>query len=266
MTKKNSKQRRMRLTPTHLERVARQVPDPGPVRGQRYATEADYIAAAKALLAERPSGDDVWVFAYGSLIWNPVCDIAERKVAVLRGWHRSFCLGWDKHFRGMPECPGLMLVLDRGGACRGVAERLPADAQEENLVRLFKREMFLLPSPMPPRWVTVKTSEGRILRAITFAIDRSSGHYVGGLPPEEIADVLARAVGQWGSMAEYLHNTVAHLEGEGIHDRRLWQLQDMVAERIEATHGLEVPLRTGIGDSPEVGFSPGRAECPAHRR
>lgn len=241
MTKQTLQRRRMRLTPAHLERVARQVPEPGPVRGQRYATEADYAAAAKALLADRPSGDDVWVFAYGSLIWNPVCDIAERRVAVLRGWHRSFCLGWDEHFRGMPEHPGLMLVLDRGGACRGVAERLPANALEDNLVRLFKREMFLLPSPMPPRWVTVKTAAGQPLRAITFAIDRRSGRYVGGLGTEDIADVLARAVGKWGSMAEYLHNTVVHLESEGIHDRRLWQLQDMVAERIEALHGLEHP-------------------------
>ncbi|MEZ5669815.1 MAG: gamma-glutamylcyclotransferase [Alphaproteobacteria bacterium] len=227
----------MRLTPSHLERVAMPVADPGPVQDRRYATEDDYAAVVARLLADRPADGAVWIFAYGSLIWNPVHDVAERRVALLRGWHRSFCLGWDTHFRGMPGRPGLMMVLDRGGACRGVIERLPDGRAEDNLFRLFRREMFLLPTPMPPRWVTVRTAAGECVRAITFAIDRDSGRYVGGLDADRVADMLATAVGHWGTMAEYLHNTVAHLEAEGIHDRRLWRLQEMVAARIEAAHG-----------------------------
>src|SRR5262249_24424287 len=88
-------------------------------------------------------------------------------------------------------------------------------------------------SPFPPRWVNLETEAGP-LRAITFAMDRKSEFYVTGLSVEEIADVLSRAVGYFGSMAEYLHNTVRHLEALGIDDRLLWQLQELVAERIEA--------------------------------
>ena len=89
------------------------------------------------------------------------------------------------------------------------------------------------PSPFPPRWIKVETANGPI-RAITFAMDPNSGFYVSGLSDERIADVLASAVGHWGSMAEYLHKTVAQLERLGIADRFLWRMQKLVAERIEA--------------------------------
>ena len=93
------------------------------------------------LLAAGPESGEVWVFAYGSLIWKPACDIAEQRVAVAHGWHRAFCLGWDRWFRGNPDGPGLMLALDRGGTCDGVAQRLPADAVEPELRKLLRREM-----------------------------------------------------------------------------------------------------------------------------
>jgi cation transport protein ChaC len=223
--------RRMRLTRELVSRIARHA---GPVPGRVDANDADHEATARALLAAGPASGDIWVFAYGSLIWKPACDIVEQRVAVARGWHRAFCLGWDHCFRGTKERPGLMLALDRGGTCKGVVQRLPQDAVDANLGKLLRREMLTRPSPFPPRWVGVETAAGP-LRAITFAMDRSSDAYVPGLSAEEIADVLAVAVGHWGSMAEYLHNTVKHLEELGIHDRVLWRLQDLVAERIEAT-------------------------------
>ena len=223
----------MRLTSELVARVARPVADPGPMTGRVYANDADYEAAARGLLASGPASGEVWVFAYGSLIWKPACEIVEQRVAALRGWHRAFCLGWDRRFRGTDEQPGLMLALDRGGNCTGVVQRLPPDAVEANLDRLLRREMLTKPSPFPPRCVSVETAAGT-LRAITFAMDQRSDAYVSGLSAEEIADVLAAAVGHWGSMAEYLHNTVKHLEELGIEDPRLWHMQELVAERIEA--------------------------------
>ena len=83
------------------------------------------------------------------------------------------------------------------------------------------------------RWLNLRTEDGTI-RAFAFVVDRKNPRYVDGLSPEAVAEVLAKAVGMWGSMAEYLRNTVEHLEELGIHDRRLWQLQELVAERIEA--------------------------------
>lgn len=226
--------KKMRLTEHHVAKVRREIADPGfqaVASNARPATDADYTAVVDSIIAGAPQCD-FWVFAYGSLIWNPDFDFDERRVALARGWRRSFCLGWDHRFRGSRETPGLMLALDRGGQCKGVVHRLPAADLEANMHRLIRREMSMVPSAFPPRWIGVDTEAGR-LTALTFAIDRGSGRYIGGLDAEAIADVLSTACGFRGSMAEYLFSTVSHLEELGIHDRHLWRLQELVAERIE---------------------------------
>jgi glutathione-specific gamma-glutamylcyclotransferase len=230
--------RAMRLTERHVAALLREIPDPGfqPFPGFRAATDADYAELVDRLAAEAPA-DGFWVFAYGSLIWNPAFETVERRVALARGWHRSFCLGWDKRFRGNAEQPGLMMALDRGGQCKGVAYRLPADRIAENLHALVRREMSMVPSAFPARWIEVLTADGPV-RAMTFAMNRKSGRYVNGLSDDQLADVLACACGFRGSMAEYLFATVSHLEELGIHDRHLWRLQELVAERIERAHGI----------------------------
>jgi cation transport protein ChaC len=185
----------------------------------------------QSVLAARPSAADVWVFAYGSLIWNPACEFVEQRTGVAHGWHRSFCLQL-KRFRGTPEQPGLMMALDRGGQCKGVAYRLPSSSIKSSLGLLFRREMTVRPSANAARWISVRTETGP-LTAIAFVIDRQSDRYISGLSPEEVADTLALAAGHWGSGAEYLHNTVKHLEELGLQDSHLWHLQELVAERIE---------------------------------
>jgi cation transport protein ChaC len=162
------------------------------------------------------------------------------RTGVLRGWHRAFCLGWNTRWRGSVENPGLMLALDRGGSCNGVLYRLPADAVTENLKLVCKREMGYIPSPFPPRWVSVLGTDGPI-SAFTFCIDRHSGRYVSGLDEFQVADVLAKAVGARGSMTEYLYLTVKHLEDMGVHDTHLWRLQELVAERIDAMEPVTLP-------------------------
>ena len=131
---------------------------------------------------------------------------------------------------------GLMLALDRGGQCKGIAFRLKPETLRQSLDQLVRREMSMVPSSFPPRWITVETEEGP-LRALTFAMNRKSGRYIGHLSDEETAQMLATACGFRGSMAEYLHATVEHLEELGIHDRHLWKLQHLTAERIGAMHG-----------------------------
>jgi cation transport protein ChaC len=228
--------RTLRMSEKHVAAVTRAIPDPGPrlVQGFRPATEDDYRAVIGSLIDGAPSGE-FWVFAYGSLIWNPAFDHVERRVAEARGWRRNFCLGWDYRFRGNVERPGLMLALDRGGSCKGVAYRLPADKLEPNLDKLIRREMSMVPSAFPPRWIKLATADGP-LTALTFAMNRNSGRYINGLSDEALADVLATACGFRGSMAEYLLATVKHLEELGIHDRHLWRMQELVAERIERAH------------------------------
>ncbi len=242
----------MRLTPELVAQVPPFEGQPGPMpEGLVQPIDADYEAMVDELLAAAPSTGDVWIFAYGSLIWNPACEFVEERIGSAVGWHRSFCLGWNTRFRGSIGRPSLMLALDRGGVCKGVVQRLPEGGAKENLNKLVRREMPLVPSPFPARWVTVRT-DGGPLRAVAFAMDRNSGTYVGGLSAEETADALAIAVGERGSMAEYLYSTVKHLEDRGIHDRYLWQLQELVAERIENASAGRTRAQDAHGQSRQL--------------
>ncbi|MEP4562504.1 MAG: gamma-glutamylcyclotransferase [Nitratireductor sp.] len=220
--------RRPRLTAELVRRVHRDLADPGPMQRQKNVPKSWFAVTARSLRAALAPGEPLWVFAFGSLIWRAPIAFSDRRTGLVRGWHRAFCLGWDTRYRGNVDQPGLMLSLDRGGSCKGVALKIAPERPDADLVRLLERE-----PPIMPRWVNVATDTGP-LRAIAFVAERGYAGYVGGLSETEIADRLAVAVGFWGSMAEYLLNTVEHLERLGLHDRHLWRMQDLVAERIAA--------------------------------
>jgi cation transport protein ChaC len=135
----------MRLTAELVGRIARHIDDPGLEPGRTYCSEADYDAAVATILANGHALRDVWIFGYGSLISKPACEFVEQRIGHAYGWHRSFCLQL-KRFRGTPEQPGLMMALDRGGECKGVAYRLPPDAIATNLGKLLRREIPIKPS------------------------------------------------------------------------------------------------------------------------
>lgn len=236
-----SRRHEMSLTADLVALIHRQVADPGTPPGFEPLTDQDHEERLAALLASHPDDEDLWLFAYGSLIWKPACEIDGECPALLRGWHRKFCLRLVR-YRGSAECPGLMMALDIGGSCRGVAQRIPRRHVRERLAQLLRRETSVKPASNVPRWVTVETEKGK-RRAIAFAINRKGSTYSGPHTLEETADILARACGHWGSGAEYLMHTVAHLEDLGIHDRYLWRLQGLVAERIKAAAmGRELPM------------------------
>ena len=225
--------RSMDLTAELVARVHRSIPDTGPSPGFVHMGEEDYDQVTDDLLRDHPANEDLWIFAYGSLMWRPACEIDGQEPARLNGWHRKFCIRIAR-FRGTPENPGLMMALDRGGSCRAVVQRLPANSARDRLGQLVRREMSAREHPTNrPRWVTVEAGD-RQRRAIVFAVVRSSPYYSGDLTHEQIAMVLARAVGHWGSGAEYLMNTVQQLENLGLHDRNLWRLQQLVAAQIIA--------------------------------
>lgn len=221
----------MALTAALVARVARIEPDPGPAPGIVSLVDADYDELVGALVAHRPPGD-LWLFAYGSLIWKPELTFLERRRATVHGWHRSFCLRLTR-WRGTRERPGLMMALDRGGRCDGIAYRLPAEDIEGQLHRLLRREMSTKPPTNCARWLAIRTAAGP-MRAIGFAARRDGPGYGGPLPDAEVAHILARAAGHWGTGAEYLYQTIVHLEDFGIRDRHLWRLQEMVAKEIAA--------------------------------
>ncbi|RWU19285.1 gamma-glutamylcyclotransferase [Pseudomonas alkylphenolica] len=218
------------LTEVLVACVERFEPDPGPEPGTSEHTEAEFEAMAEALLREyKPK--DLWVFAYGSLVWNPEFEFVERRRATAHGWHRSFCLKLTR-WRGTRELPALMLALDRGGSCNGLAYRLPRRGHAEQLALLLLREIDANPPTNVPRWISVKTDSG-MLRALAFVAARDGMAYAGKLPMDEVAQVLAHAAGHWGSAAQYLYRTVSMLKEQGIHDRNLWTIQRLVAEEIE---------------------------------
>lgn len=224
--------RQMSLTAAHVARVHRVVADPGSVPLLLH-DDADYAEWVRKILATHPApGQPLRLFVYGSLIWKPEIPHVAEAAARAFGWHRSFCLR-QVRFRGSPDLPGLMMALDRGGQCVGMLYTLPDDDLPGQLNRLFRREFTVKPITNMPRWITVE-AEGVRRPALAFVMNRASANYAGRLAPEAVADVLTRACGHVGSGAEYLFNTVSHLEAKGIHDSGLWQLQRLVAERIEA--------------------------------
>lgn len=230
----------MALTADHVARVHRAVEDPGLDPALNYNTDDDYRVVVQDLLAERPEQDEFWLFASGSLIWKPEVEHLESRVATIRGYHRSFCLRMTQ-WRATPQQPGLMMALDLGGQCRGVIFRLDHAAMEDQLGKLARREMRTRPSNNTPRWVTAMTDQGPVT-ALAFVMNRKGPAYVGRQPVDQTVEMLARACGYTGSCAEYLYKTVAHLEELGIHDRHLWHLQELVAARIAADHGMENDL------------------------
>jgi cation transport protein ChaC len=214
--------------------ISRKLEDRGPAPGVIVHNDDDYEASLQSLLAAGAwqEGQDVWVFGYGSLLWNPAFDVVEQVSAVLPGWHRAFCIRLTR-FRGTPEEPGLMMALVPGGSCRGALQRVAGERVIDDLRKLWRREMTVKPPNSPPRWVEARTAHGSV-PAIVFAADRGGPNYVSGLSEDDIAGVLCRAAGHWGTGAEYLLQTVDQLEQLGIRDVNLWRLQKRVAHRLLA--------------------------------
>ncbi|HEU4621961.1 MAG TPA: gamma-glutamylcyclotransferase [Burkholderiaceae bacterium] len=164
--------------------------------------------------------DDIWIFAYGSLIWNPDLPLEETRRAKVYGRHRSLCL-WSTVNRGTPECPGLVLALDVGGSCEGLAYRIGASSVRQEFTRLWQREMAR--GSYLPCWVKTHTPQGN-LRALAFVMNRRQPSYAGRLDDAHVLDVFQRACGRFGTTADYVRKTVEALRGHGVYDARLERL------------------------------------------
>ena len=191
-------------------------------------SDADQEASLRRVLEEHPAGADVWIFGYGSLVWNPLVHHEERRVARLHGFLRSFGL-WSHVNRGSMQKPGLVLGLDTGGSCRGVAFRVAHDKVPAELRLLWRREMVL--GVYSPRWATVEAGS-ESLKAIAFFANPEHANYAGKLPLETVIKTLVSARGQLGTPAEYLLETVRGLVEHGVRDSYLLELR----KRLLAIH------------------------------
>jgi cation transport protein ChaC len=169
---------------------------------------------------------DLWVFGYGSLMWRPGFDYVERQLAWLRGYHRALCIYSHVH-RGTPQQPGLVLGLDRGGSCRGVAFRVEASKTEATIAYLRAREQVT--SVYVERRVRLRLDDGREVEAITYIVDRMHAQYAGKLPLDKILEYVRAGVGQSGDNPAYVLNTHRHLAELSLRDPVLAHLVSALA-------------------------------------
>jgi len=175
----------------------------------------------------------LWVFGYGSLLWNPGFDVAETRLASVEDYGRSFCMR-SIHHRGTETAPGLVLALDEapGDVCDGVALRAAPGTEAETLAYLRARE--LVSSAYVERHVALGLEDGRQVNALAYVINRDHWQYCRGLGLEEQAQIIAKAVGGRGPNTEYLWNTADHLAELGIEDADLQWLADRVRSLVRS--------------------------------
>ncbi len=170
-----------------------------------------------------------WVFGYGSLMWNPGFATPETRPARLPGWHRAFCI-YSEHYRGTPKKPGLILGLLPGGACRGLAHRLPRDKYEDVRRYLIVREIDndgVYQEVVRP----IHLADGRTVPALVYLADRAHRQFAGKLSIAKSARLVRQGHGATGSNIEYLENTLAHLRELRMRDDTLEKL----ARRVRAS-------------------------------
>ena len=172
--------------------------------------------------------EDIWLFAYGSLLWNPTIHYEETRQGHLYGLRRRFCLKTILG-RGTPENPGLMLALDYGGSCKGIAYRISREIADNELKIIWNREMVSY--SYVAKVVHLKTDGGPV-KAITFAINRDGDKYFGRLSDEETADLIAFSDGPMGKCSDYLFQTIDKLTEHGLTDSHLNRLATLVKERL----------------------------------
>jgi cation transport protein ChaC len=191
-------------------------------------TPTQLLATLREALEPWTPGTPFYIFAYGSLMWNPSFVSDAHHVATVRGYHRSFRL-WSRINRGTPENPGLVLTLECGGSCRGLVYRIAADRVQEEMQAIWKREMLF--GSYRPKWLNCVVG-AETIRTLAFTVNRECSGYAGRIPLEAMVDSIASAAGRYGPAHEYLFKTVDTLHAHGIRDERVEHLAHLVKARM----------------------------------
>jgi cation transport protein ChaC len=234
--------KREELTAEHIDQI---VADARKLGYDFFLTPEQRRASLEKALERYAPGEEAWVFAYGSLMWNPAIEFAELQPCRVDGWRRSFCF-WLPMGRGTPELPGLMLALEHGGQCEGIAYRLTPEQVQSELPILWNREM--LAGIYQPGWVPTILRDGRSVTSVTFVVDPAHCQYCGDLPLERAAHHIAFAEGRRGACRDYLANTAAHARALDIHDPYIEELVD----RVKALRG-EYAIPTVLVNGEAIG-------------
>ena len=188
----------------------------------------DLLDSVKKILEGVNLVDGVWVFGYGSLMWNPDFKLVEKRTGELKGYHRSLCLK-SIVYRGTPNYHGLVFGLDIGNSCQGMVYRIAEENIYSEMQKIWEREMFA--GTYIPTWVNVRTKHGSV-PAVTFVINHKHEHYIPNLELEEIVERVVRAQGICGSCHEYVQNTVKSLNLLGLRDPYLEHLLTLIKDSL----------------------------------
>jgi cation transport protein ChaC len=191
----------------------------------------ELLASLRAALEPWQPGSPFYIFAYGSLMWNPEFAWDARHVATVRGYHRSFRI-WSRLNRGTPENPGLVLTLECGGSCRGLVYRIQPDRVQEEMQRIWKREMTF--GSYRPKWLNCVVGE-ETFRALVFTVNRQCSGYAGNIPEPIVVEAIASARGRYGPAHDYLFRTTETLRQHGIRDERVEHLANLVRARLTSS-------------------------------
>ena len=201
-----------------------------PASAARPLKPTELLASLRSALAPWEPGTPFWIFAYGSLMWNPKFTWDARHTATIRGYHRSFRL-WSRVNRGTPENPGLVLTLECGGSCRGLVYRIAPDLVQEQMQLIWKREMMY--GSYRPKWLNCIVGDEAI-RALCYTVNRGCTGYTGEIPVEVMVEALSSAAGRYGPAHDYLFKTTETLREHGIRDSRVEHLAGLVKTRLAA--------------------------------
>lgn len=193
-------------------------------------TPEQRAASLASTLAQRPDSGPVWVFGYGSLMWNPIFEVEEVLPATLQGWHRAFCLRLTAG-RGTQHQPGRMLALKAGGQTRGLAFRLPQAQLEDELALLWKREMVT--GCYLPTWCELTLDGGRRINALAFVMDAQHPLFEEDTCHQVVTPLIASASGPLGSNAQYLFALDRELKNHGMRDDAIGELASSVRQWLQ---------------------------------
>jgi glutathione-specific gamma-glutamylcyclotransferase len=221
----SEREMRDRLTQGTLLKALRADPPPG----IKVKSDVELEKSLRAALSAHDTGQDIHVFGYGSLMWNPALEVVSTRVARVGGWHRRFCLHQIVG-RGTPREPGAMLALDKGGACRGVLYRIAARKAEPELRLLWQREM--LTGSYDARWVWANVDGWRV-RALTFVVDRAHERYIGRRSIEHITHLIRTGQGSLGTSRAYFDSMVRTLDHLGIADAGIERIRRVIRKADE---------------------------------
>ena len=200
------------------------------LKDQKTFSDRELLLMRRKIIPDKGIGENIYIFAYGSLLWNPTFEFREQKIAKIYGFHRSFCMK-TLLGRGSKKNPGLMLALDKGGSCKGSIYKLYRKNEVKEIDLLFKREMIT--GAYKPKLLRAELETGKRVTCLAFTVDKKNKNYISNLSLEEVANYIHKAHGFLGSCNEYFNFTIESLNELKIKDLKMQKIHKLIKKTAE---------------------------------